>query len=97
MPFRLTVTTVLSARLLAPLRVSGWPFSMAFSTLSTAISPMVSVGATVFTVTSLLALPTLPALSVRVTDTVLVPSVSAPITLAGTPTLQFPAASTVVV
>ena len=58
---------------------------------------MVSATEAVFTTTSWVWVLLLPALSVIVALRVTVPSFSAEITLAGTPTLQLPLASTVVV
>ncbi|MNT07677.1 hypothetical protein D3C72_1423920 [compost metagenome] len=54
-------------------------------------------GKPVSTVTLWLPLPVLPAASVTFTETVTEPSLSAEITLAGTPTLQLPLASSTVV
>ena len=98
MPFRVTVTTVPSARLaLVPLTLRSWPFSTAFSTLSPLRVLKPTDGRPVSTVTLWLPVPVLPAASVTDAVTVTVPSLRPEITLAGTPTLQLPAASSTVV
>ncbi|MNJ68681.1 hypothetical protein D3C77_649490 [compost metagenome] len=97
MPFRLTVTVLPSAKsLLVPLIASDCPFSTALRTLSTEMALKPRLGRPVSTLTSLVTDPTLPARSVTVAVTVAVPSARPLMTLAGTPTLQLPLASSTV-
>ena len=82
---------------LEPLITSDEPASAALMTSSPLTVFTVSATEAVLTTTSWVWVLLLPALSVMVALRVTVPSVSAEITLAGTPTLQLPLASTVVV
>ncbi|SAD63441.1 Uncharacterised protein [Enterobacter cloacae] len=80
-----------------PLTLRSWPFSTAFRMLSSLMALKLTDGRPVSTVTSWLPVPVLPAASVTDAVTVTVPSLRPEITLAGTPTLQLPAASSTVV
>ncbi|CAM7524352.1 hypothetical protein CISEMA079M_15375 [Citrobacter sedlakii] len=98
LPLNSTVTFwPASTFVVVPESVRSAPCSAALITSSAVTLLMVTTGAAVFTVTSWVAEPLLPAALVTVTDTVVVPSFSAVISAAGTPTLQLPAASTTVV
>ncbi|MNC71728.1 hypothetical protein D3C75_1226800 [compost metagenome] len=74
MPFRLTVTVVPSAKLLPPLSSRSLPFSTALITSSCARMSMLSCGAVVLTIMLWVALPLLPAWSVRLAVNVTLPS-----------------------
>ncbi|VAC87299.1 Uncharacterised protein [Enterobacter cloacae] len=77
-----------------PLRLSGCIASCAFSTLSWLMAFKVNSGGLPLRVMPWVALPVLPAASVTETAMLWLPSPSAPMTDAGTPTLQLPFACT---
>ena len=98
LPLNSTVTFwPASTFVVVPESVRSAPCSAALITSSAVTLLMVMAGAAVFTVTSWVAEPLLPAALVTVTLMVAMPSFRAVISAAGTPTLQLPDASTTVV
>ncbi|SAD63346.1 Uncharacterised protein [Enterobacter cloacae] len=86
-----------SGWLLVPDTSKSWPFSVALITSSIARVLMATTGAVRETSNSCVAVVLLPALSVRVAEIVCSPFASAPTSVAGTPTLQLPDASSMAV